>query len=372
MNLDRRDFVRAAIAAGASLGLGLRPDLAVAQDGPPRALRILVLGGTSFLGPYQIRYALERGHTVSMFNRGVTEPTILKDIFGNVEQLIGDRADNLEALRGRDWDAVIDNSGRAVEWATASAELLRGHAGRYLFVSSTGVYYPYDSMDITESSRVLLDDDPPREPPSYSPMKARSEIEVRKVFGDGAILVRPQYIVGPGDPTDRFPYWPVRFRRGGEILVPGMKSDPVQLIDVRDLAEFMVRLVEQEASGTFNAAGPATPLTMEGFIDGLRAAIDPQARLTWIEDYAFLREQRLLFSIPWLMPVDDNLGAARINIDRAKSAGLTFRPMATTARDTLEWWESDAVTAERRAQPRFTPSEARETEILAAWRSRNL
>lgn len=369
MNIGRRDFVRSTLAVGAMLGVGRLPTVARTDD-RSRALRILVLGGTSFLGPQQIRYALERGHTVTMFNRGRTRPRILTDVFDDVEALIGDRASDLAALEGRDWDAVIDNSGQHSDWAKASAGLLREHAGRYLFVSSTGVYYPYRSTNITESYRVLMTDEPHQEPASYSPMKARSELEVIRAFGDGAIIVRPQYIVGPGDPSDRFPYWPVRFERGGDILAPGMRSDPVQLIDVRDLAAFMVRLVENEASGTFNAAGPADRLSMGDFIDGMRAAINPSARPVRVEDYAFLQDHGLTYSIPWLMPLDDNVGAARIDISRAKAAGLVHRPLAETARDTLAWWHSDAVAEARRSNPRFMPSADLEASILDAWRRR--
>jgi 2'-hydroxyisoflavone reductase len=369
MSMDRRDFVRTAALAGVAWPLGIRPSPVVAQA--PRALRVLVLGGTSFLGPYQIKYALDRGHTVSTFNRGRTVPTVHPEIFDRVEHLNGDRANDLKSLEGRDWDVVIDNSGQRVEWAVSSAQLLKGHARRYLFVSSTGVYYPYTSMDITEQSPVPLVDDPPREPPAYSVMKARSEIAVRQHFGaDGALIIRPQYIVGPGDPTDRYPYWPVRFERGGEVLVPGRKSDPVQLIDVRDLAEWMVRLLENDAVGTFNAAGPASVLTMDRFIAGTHAAANPRATLTWIEDYAFLEQQRLTYAIPWLMPTGPNLGAARINIEAAKAAGLTFRPMETTVKDTLAWWHSSAVTDQRRTSPRFVLTPQREAEILAAWKAK--
>jgi nucleoside-diphosphate-sugar epimerase len=371
MGIRRRDFVKTALGAGAALQLGMVPGAVSVNGGRPRALRLLVLGGTSFLGPNQIKYALERGHTVSTFNRGRTVPTMHPEIFDHVEHLEGDRNGDLKSLEGRDWDAVIDNSGQNSAWATLSAQLLKGHAKRYLFVSSTGVYFPYRSMDIKEDFPTPLNDDPPKEPPSYSPMKARSEVEVRKFFGEeGAIIVRPQYIVGPGDPTDRYPFWPVRFERGGEVLAPGHKNDPAQIIDVRDLSEFMVRLIEQNASGTFNAAGPANPMTMQQFIDGTKAAINPRATVTWIEDYAFLKEHKLGYSIPWLMAEDSNLGAARINIDKAKKAGLTFRPMATTAKDTLAWWHSDAVKPERRAAPRFALTAEREAEILAAWKAK--
>jgi 2'-hydroxyisoflavone reductase len=356
--------------AGVALRFGFEPRPALAQ--PPRAIRLLILGGTSFLGPFQIKYALDRGHTVSTFNRGRTVPKVHPEIFDRVEHLNGDRANDLKSLEGREWDAVIDNSGQRVEWATMTAQLLKGKAKRYLYVSSTGVYFPYNSSNITESHPVPLVDDPPREPPLYSVMKARSEITVRQHFGEeGSIIVRPQYIVGPGDPTDRFPYWPVRFERGGEILAPGKKTDPTQIIDVRDLAEFMVRLVEDNATGTFSAAGPADRMVMEQFIQGMSAAVPSRHTITWVDDYAFLQQQRLTYSVPWILPQGDNLGHAQINIDKAKAAGLTFRPMATTVKDTLAWWHSDAVTAQRRAQPRFVLTPEREAEILAAWKARS-
>lgn len=369
MRIGRRDFIRTAVAAGATLPFGLRPE-ALLADQRPAPMRILILGGTSFLGPHQIQYALDRGHTVSTFNRGRTVPRIHAEIFRRVESLTGDRGGDLSALEGRDWDAVIDNSGQRVEWATRTAQLLKDHARRYLYVSSTGVYYPYSADNIPEAHPVPLVDDPPREPPAYSVMKARSEITVRQHFGEeGTIVVRPQYIVGPGDPTDRFPYWPVRFERGGEILAPGPR-DPAQLIDVRDLAEFMIRLVENQATGTFNAAGPTNRITMTEFIREMGAAIPSQHTITWVDDHEFLKEQRYTYSVPWILPEGPNLGHAQINIDKAKAAGLTFRPMQQTIKDTLAWWHSDAVTNERRAQPRFVLTPEREAQILAAWKSR--
>ena len=369
MPTTRREFLTA--TAAATLGLGAARATRATAPPPPRAgpsLHILILGGTTFLGPHQVRYLLERGHRVSIFTRGRTQPTIFRDAFDHVEHLVGDRENDLSALEGRSWDAVIDNSGRKVRWARDSATLLRPRVGRYLYVSSTGVYLPYRTVNITEDTDLVLADDPPQEEPSYGVMKSLSEIAVREAFGDGALIVRPTYIVGPADPTDRFTYWPVRVSRGGEILVPGRRNDPVQFIDVRDLTEWMVHLVENQVGGTFNAAGPASPLTMEGFVYGVRAATTTPLSWTWIEDYAFLRAQNLLYAIPWLMAEGDWLGSARINIDRALAAGLFFRPLATTVRDTLEWWRSDLVTQERRDAARFVLSPEREREILQAWK----
>ena len=239
MSVSRRTFIKRSTGALAAGGLGVHPHLpglgeappATAAPKAPRSLDLLILGGTSFLGPHQIRYALDRGHRISMFNRGRTEPRMFPGLVDQVEHLEGDRDVNLDALRGRRWDAVIDNSGQRVEWAREAAELLVDNVTHYLYVSSTGVYLPYLTANITEDVQPVLEDDPPRESPSYGVMKALSEREVQRVFGDRAIIVRPQYIVGPGDTTDRFPYWPVRIARGGRILVPGNRDDQVQLID---------------------------------------------------------------------------------------------------------------------------------------------
>jgi 2'-hydroxyisoflavone reductase len=320
-----------------------------------------------------VRYALERGHSVSIFTRGRTEPSLFKDAFDHVEHLIGDRVDNLEALEGRSWDVVIDNSGARTEWTRSSAELLKDHVGSYLYVSSTGVYYPYLTTEIGEDTEVDMVDASGGENGSaaYGVMKATSEAAAREAFGDDRTLViRPGYIVGPADRSDRFTYWPVRFHRGGEILVPGMKTDRVQMIDVRDLTEWMIHLVEEKASGVFNATGPGFPLTMEEFAYGMRATTSAELSWAWIQDYEFLQEHRLTFAIPWLMPVDDHVGSQRIDVSRAVASGLVYRPMAETAMDTLEWWLSDAVTDERRADPRFVLTPEREQEILEAWKAR--
>jgi 2'-hydroxyisoflavone reductase len=368
MRPTRREFLRLSAGAGIALGSGTLPLAAAVR--PPQALRILILGGTSFLGPHQIRYALERGHSVTIFNRGRTRPLMFPELFDRIEQLEGDRGGDLEALSGRTWDAVIDNSGQNVEWARASAELLADSVRNYLFVSSTGVFYPYLEVGLTEDDQPRLADDPPRDPPSYGVMKALSEREVQRVFGERAIIVRPNYIVGPGDTTDRFPYWPVRIARGGEVLVPGSHEDPVQFMDVRDLTEWMIHLIEWNRTGVFNAAGPfQKQATIAQMVYGIRAATTERVDWVWVDDYDFLSEMRLRAMVPWIMPRGNSLGHTRINYDRAVANGLTFRPLAVTVRDTLDWWASDTVSAERRAEPDFALTAEREAEIIAAWRS---
>ena len=390
MTPSRRQFLRTSAVAGGTIALGLgkggpafggeespgttlRNRTASEAHTSAATLKILILGGTSFLGPHQIRYALERGHSISTFTRGRTEPSLYPELFEEVEQLLGDRENDLEALRGRSWDAVIDNSGARTQWTRDSAQLLKESAGTYLYVSSTGVYYPYLTTEIGEDTEVDLVDESGGENGSaaYGVMKATSEIAAREAFGaDRTLVIRPGYIVGPADRSDRFTYWPVRFHRGGEILAPGKKSDQVQMIDVRDLTEWMIRLLETGSSGVFNATGPGFPLSMEGFMHGMRATTSSVLSFSWIEDYGFLQEQGLTFAIPWLMPVEDHVGSQRIDVSRAVAQGLTYRPMAVTAMDTLAWWLSDAVSDERRAAPRFVLTPEREREILEAWKAR--
>lgn len=355
--------------------------------GPPptQPMRILILGGTGFIGPHMVNVAVARGHQVSIFTRGRREPTLFEPAFERVEHLVGDRNEpnGLDALRGRTWDAVIDNSGSRVEWTRNSAQLLKDAARYYLYISSTGVYWPPKNPDgYTEQSPVAMEDDPPQDPPSYGVMKARSEQEAREAFGDGAIALRPHYIVGPGDTTDRFPYWPVRIDQGGEVLVPGRKSDEVQYIDVRDLADFTIHLLETGTTGTFNVAGPRTRLSMAEFVYGVKAATVTPVEWVWIEDYEWLRSYPLnraqdgrtfglTAAVPWILPEGDMAGVSKMSPAAAFAAGLKFRPLADTARATIDWWKSDAVPEERRANPRFALDREREAAMILAWREQN-
>jgi 2'-hydroxyisoflavone reductase len=385
----RRTFI-GALAAAAALSLDAgRPASAAERHRRPGGssgggLRILILGGTAFLGPHLVRYALERGHQVSTFTRGRRQPGLFEESFDGVEQLLGDRAEpgGLAALQGRTWDAVIDNSGQRETWTRESATLLRGAAARYLYVSSTGVFLPYLTTNIAEDGPILLNDVPPLDLPSFGVMKARSEVAAREAFGDGALIVRPGYIVGPGDLTDRWTYWPVRVARGGEIAVTGQRQDPVQYIDVRDLTEWMIHLLEEGATGTFNATGPARRQTLEEFVYGVAAITSVPLSWTWIDDpdwlrsYAFRttpdgRTSGFTYSVPWIIPEGDQLGHMQINNRRALQAGLSLRPLAVTAMDTLEWRLSDAVPEALRNQPRYVMSEADERRMLEAWRSRH-
>jgi 2'-hydroxyisoflavone reductase len=376
---NRRQFLQnAAAVAGVS---GFQPWSVFASEVAP--LRILVLGGTGFVGPHLIHVAVQRGHKISMLNRGRREPSLFEEDFRNVEAIQGDRAEpnGLANLKGKTWDVVIETSGYRLPWTKDSVSLLQGSVGRYLYVSSTGVYWPYTSVDLDERAHTPSQDNPPQEQPSYGVMKTLSENEVRNAFGDRALIVRPGYIVGPGDTTDRWTYWPVRVARGGEILVPGKKTDPVQYIDVRDLSEWMIKLLENGTGGTFNAIGPARPQTMAEFVYGLGAITSVPLSWTWIEDYEFLKTyplrrsqsgetSGLTYAVPWVMVEGEDLGHMRIDARKAQANGLVYRPLAVTAKDTVDWRLSADVPQPIRDQPRYVLTPEQERAILAEWKKR--
>jgi 2'-hydroxyisoflavone reductase len=388
MSTSRRDFIRSSVAAGSvlAMGVGGAPKVGGLQPGRPshlpgpgrerpqsRSLRILILGGTSLLGPHQVHEALSRGHEVTIFTRGQTRPTVHPEDFQRVDHLIGDRSvPDYGALEGGEWDLVLDNSTSRWEWARDAAQLLKDAAETYVFVSSTGVYWPYLTTDIDESVRPLTTIHPDDQDGSsaYGVMKTLGEMEVQKAFGDRALVVRPQHFTGPGERGIRHGYWVERMDRGGEILAMGKPTDKVMLLDVRDLAEFMLNLGEARTGGIFNVAGPASPLTMEEFLHGLRFCTGAPVTWTWVDDYDFLQAENLTYLVPWVMPLGTELGYTSINIDKALAHGLKHRPLAQTHSDFREWWYSDAVPEDRRRPDTFPLTPGRELEILAAWKAR--
>lgn len=344
-----------------------------------RPLKILILGGTSFLGPHQIAYALSRGHRISTFTRGKSKPTVHFDKFDKVEQLIGDRENDLSAIETGEWDLVIDNSGRKTEWTRKTAQLLKDRASIYMYTSSTGVYYPYLKESVDENDQVLLTepkiemDDETKLEYWYGVMKATSEEETIKAFGkDRSIIVRPTYMMGPGDKTDRFIYWPIRLSRGGEMLIPGQAQDPVQYIDVRDVAQFMINLAEKNLTGTYNAAGPEKATGMHKFAEEIKPTFSNEISYVYIEDYPFLLENELPYLVPWIMPTGNNYGTARIKNKKAIENGLKCRDLKQSIRDTLAWWNSEVLTQERRDKFENDPKGLlqREEMILSKWKGK--
>jgi 2'-hydroxyisoflavone reductase len=320
-------------------------------------VRLLVLGGTKFLGRHAVDAALAAGHEVTTFTRGQTNP----ELFPGVEHLHGDRDGDLGALAGRTWDGVVDTSGYVPRVVRQSAELLRDAVGRYVFVSSISAYGDF-SEPITEETPVAELDDPDTEEiaESYGALKAACERVVEGVYGDRSARVRAGLIVGPFDPTDRFTYWPRRIAAGGTVLAPGDASAPVQFVDARDLAAWLVQLALAGPGGVFNATGPAEPLTFAELLERMRAATGSGAEIAWTDDRLVLDAGVQPWTeLPLWLPDDDYAGMARADISRAVDAGLAFRPLEETVLDTLAW--DRTLPGER---PTLTPE--REREILAA------
>ena len=366
---SRREFLQLGTAAVAATMLPVR--LRAVQPAP-RALRLLILGGTGFIGPHQVRYARERGHQVTIFNRGRSAP----GMFDGVEELIGDRAANgYDALRGRTWDAVIDNSASAgptaPQWVREAAAVLKDNVAQYLFISTRSVFRDLSAVPATVDAPLLTPETTPNWQPGrpypYGLGKALAEAEVRRAFGGRTTIVRPGLIVGPGDQTDRFTYWPVRIHRGGEILAPGDGEDRVQVIDVRDLCEWAVRLCEQRTFGTFMGIGPQNGRSMAELLYGIAAVTTAPLRWTWVPlDFLAQHRVRPYAEMPvWRPPTPGFEGFARFDLSREVAAGLTFRTLADTAQATLAY--HFARPPERQAQLRAGLSPAREAEVLAAW-----
>jgi 2'-hydroxyisoflavone reductase len=370
--VDRRTLLASGLAlAAGSILPGCVSQAGAQSSGPStRPLSILILGGTGFTGPHQVRYALSRGHKLTLFNRG-RRP---KEWPAAVEELVGDRDKNdYESLKGRKWDVCIDNPTSVPHWIRDAAAVLKGNVNHFVFISTLSVYASNATPGQDESA--------PREPYAgkdalaettadlrknlalYGPLKAASEDEAHKHFAGMTTVIRPSLIVGPGDETDRFTYWPVRLSRGGKVLVPPL-ADPVGFIDARDLAEWTIRVVEQRALGAFNAVGPATELRMGRMLDDIQRGIGSRAELAEASA-AFLRENKVSAwgDLPvWVPGQGDSAGFHRRSNARAVAAGLTFRPVPVTAADTLAWWNAQD---EKRRVLRAGLKAQREAELLA-------
>jgi 2'-hydroxyisoflavone reductase len=377
MSTNRRDFLKTTATISGALGLGLVPGAHVAAQArvqppvnrAPKPLRILILGGTGFIGPHQVRYAQQRGHTVTLFNRGKTNPGLFPDI----QKLEGDRAvGNYESLKGKKWDVVIDNPTTLPRWVRQAAEVLKGNVGQYVFISTISVYAANETPGADETDALATTTEPESEDARryYGPLKALAEKEAEKAFPGKTTVIRPGLIVGPGDLSDRFTYWPVRLQRGGEVLAPGDPTDPVQIIDARDLAEFAVRVCEDGTVGTYNVTGPRAKLSIAEMLGGIRAQLSNDVHLTWVDaDFLEAQKVRAWSDMPvWIPSSGDTAGFATRSIQRALDKGLTFRPFADTVKATLEFYEGQ--TDARKEQLRAGLPAAREKEVLALWHAR--
>lgn len=360
--MNRRDAIKmgAAVGAGALFGTEL-----LAASKP---MRILILGGTGFIGPHFVRTLREHGHTLTLFNRGKRAP----ELFPDIETLIGDRNGPIDSLKGRDWDAVIDDSGYLLKHVRLTTELLKDRVQYYLYISSISAYADFKKPDIDEDYPLADLQDPETADimANYGGLKAGCEKIVQDAFGQRCSIVRPTYIVGPGDHTDRFTYWPVRAARGGEMLVPGTANDPMQFIDVRDLADFVRLCVEQRTAGRYNACNPPRSVTMGQVVETSKKLANANTRFVWVSEQ-FIDEQKLVDSneIPiWAPPSGEWIGAAQVSSARAVAKGLKFRDPATTIADTLAWHATRPAEQQQKLRAGLTPE--REAELLKLWKSR--
>lgn len=402
MSISRRDFIQRSVIASAALvpvaqAFSARPSRQGQPAGTPGGgKRVLILGGTGFLGPACMEAALARGHKVTLFNRGRIEQRRKElgrplDIPEGVEILYGNRDPNktadewkpedkrgeaspkgLESLKGKAWDAVIDTSGYFPRMVKASAELLAPSVAQYVFISTISVYAKNDTPGMDETAELATLSDPNTEEmgaggENYGAGKAACEKAAEAAMPGRTTVIRPGFIVGRRDSTARFMYWPLRARRGGEVLLPGTEADPVQLIDVRDLAAWTIKCIEDRTTGVYNATGPATELTQRAFIDGVAKGAAAEVKPAFVP-WEFLQEQGLqIGALPLMVPpTGESAGFHRVSVKRAIDKGLTFRPLEDTTRDALAWF--DQLTDQgKQAAGRAMLTPEREAEIIAAW-----
>lgn len=331
-------------------------------------MKLLILGGKRFLGIALVRAALAAGHTPTLFNRGKTNP----DFFPEVENLIGDRDGDLDSLKNRKWDAVIDTSGYLPRIVTESARRLSGQCDAYVFISSVSVYQDFNTPDIPEGYPLAMLENPNGEEitgETYGPLKALCEYEIQNHFDGREIVLRPGLIVGPHDPTDRFSYWPWRVSLGGDVLSPSPPSSSLQFIDVRDLADFTLKLIEKETQGVYNVTGPKKPTTFGALLIACREASLSDANFVWVDEDFLLSEGVTPWTdLPLWVPSTDPAftGFYNINISKSLKAGLEFRPLSKTVADTLQWLKERP----EGFKTQTGLSLARETELLLKYQSR--
>lgn len=370
MTNTRRDFIKAG-ALGAAVAATGMPAIGLAGDKPKtqrkhKALDILILGGTGFIGPHMVSEALRRGHSVTMFNRGRTNNALFPDL----ETIKGDRDNGLDGLKGRQWDCVIDNSGYVPRHVQDSARLLAPNTGRYLYISTVAVYADIFNAADEDAPLATLEDDSVEEVTgeTYGPLKAYCEKRVSAEIDDENLtIVRPTYICGPGDHTDRFSHWPIRTRAGGEMLWPGTPGDVLRIVDVRDLANFTIDCLDHDISGTFNASNPAGTYTMGKLLEDCVAITAAEIDPVWAEQ-DFLADKGLQGGSRELPIWHGGENAMKFSAERALAAGMHNRPERETARDLLTWW--DTLAEDRRAGRRTGMPPEKEAEIIAAWKAR--
>ena len=365
MKNNRREFIKAGAIGAAAAATGI-PLASFAGDTTTKSTKpqeILILGGTGFIGPHMVREALRRGHSVTLFNRGRSNNTLFPDL----ETIKGDRDNGLDGLKGRRWDAVIDNSGYVPRHVQDSAKLLAPNTNRYVFISTVSVYADFSAPNDEDSTLATIADETTEDVTgeTYGALKALCEQRAAgEIDADKLAILRPTYICGPGDHTDRFSYWPVRTRQGGEMIWPGTPDDLVQIVDVRDLALFTIDCIDRDIDGVFNTIN-ANLCNMGTVLEDSRAVTAADVDPVWI-DSDFLDSKGLQggSDFPVWHGAD---GFSGISSERAVKAGMESRPVRETARDLLTWW--DTLPEERTAKLRAGISAEKEAEIIAAWKA---
>ncbi|HTU68150.1 MAG TPA: SDR family oxidoreductase [Steroidobacteraceae bacterium] len=361
MSLKRRDVLK--LTGAAALAALANPVSAKAKP-----LRILILGGTGFIGPHFVEVLGAAGHKISLFNRGKRDPSVKPGI----EQLLGDRNGPVDSLKGHDWDVVIDNSGYLPKHVKLAAEVLKGHIQHYIFISSISVYAEFKQADMDEDAKLATVDDPNTEvidDKTYGGLKVLCEQAVREIYGKSATIIRPTYIAGPGDHTDRFTYWPWRVAKGGEMLAPGTPGDFFQFVDVRDLTDFVKLCVEKRIAGTYNTCNTPRSVTMGALLDTSKKVTGANTTFTWA-NAKFLEENEIIGEkakgnyLPIWSPADgDDAGSQLVSNARAVKKGMKFRPLETTVRDTLAWVAARPDGRNEKLRAGLSPEQ--EKELLA-------
>lgn len=367
MKNNRREFIKASVLGGAAVATGALTGTAVAaghEKPPADTLDMLILGGTGFIGPHMVREALRRGHSVTLFNRGRTN----NELFPDLETIKGDRGGDLEGLKGRQWNVVIDNSGYVPRHVENSATLLADSVDHYLFISTISVYATFaDPMD-ENSPLGTLEDETVEEVTgeTYGPLKVLCEKRATAAMGeDRTTILRPTYICGPGDHTDRFSYWPVRTSKGGPMLWPGGPDYTTQIIDVRDLANFTIDCVERRTAGIFNTVTPPKSYTFGEFLEDCEAVTAQEVEPVWVDE-AFIEANEVQLPV-WHPKSGPYANVSNVSGDRAWAAGLRNRPERETIRDLMTWWKT--LPDDRTETTRAGLTAEREAELLELFRS---
>lgn len=371
---SRRQFLLSSAATGLISATGLYPSIALANDKQTKKaekpLKILFLGGTGFLGPHTVNYALERGHEITLFNRGRSK----EELFPNLESIKGNRDpdidDGLSALEGREWDCVIDTSGYVPRIVDASSKLLAKNSKHYLFISSISVYSEFTKVGLDETGAVGTLEDPTIESitgGSYGPLKAYCEQAAEKNFPGRTTVIRPGLIVGPRDRTDRYTYWPVRTSKGGKVLAPGDGKDFVQYIDVRDLGAFIIHCLEEGHMGIYNATSPMHAETTKDMLESCKKGTGSDATFVWADsEFLAKHEVQPWSGMPVWVPRQGELGGlSQVDVSKAEKAGLKFTERKKTVLDTLDWFSKQPA-ARQKSLRAGIPAD-KESEVLKAW-----